>query len=160
MGVPDPPLPRRMARRPGARTAMFDRREQLVCSRCGGRVRYDCQCDPSGHDRWRPLPGASGEGFGQERSGSAKTRSQCLLLQWDARELSLHEIEFVCDHREVRARLNRDHAILTSVRLACTRRMQVIRSRTDHTQYAGGAARHRSGCKRARMHACYTLITN
>jgi len=27
------------------------------------------------------------------------------LQQWDARELSLHEIEFVCDHREVRARL-------------------------------------------------------
>jgi hypothetical protein len=46
--------PAEMARRHGVRTAMFDRREQLVCSRCGSWVRYDCQWDPSGHDRWWP----------------------------------------------------------------------------------------------------------
>ena len=71
----------------------------------GAEAGFDMIASVTQRSRWRPLPGASGEGFGQERSGSAKTRSQCLLLQWDARELSLHEIELVCDYREVRARL-------------------------------------------------------
>jgi hypothetical protein len=55
VGVPDPPLPVERARRHGARTAMFDRREQLVSSRCGSWVRSDCQWDRSGHDRWAVL---------------------------------------------------------------------------------------------------------
>ena len=62
---------------------MFDRREQLVCSRCGS---------------WEDAVAAS------TTSQRRQSRNQ-LLLQQDTRALSLHEIESVSDHREVGARL-------------------------------------------------------
>jgi hypothetical protein len=76
---------------------VFDRREQQVCSRCASWVRYDCQLDPGGHERWWLSTREDAVG-GVQPTTQEEAKLGQLFLQGDMRELSLHEIEFVSDH--------------------------------------------------------------